>query len=224
VRIFSLAFASFIVATSAIAAPNDIQLNKLVDGDAPLNDDFRGLSRELGLVLTPPSLQPAETTGQSGFDFAIDYGFHLMRFNETYWQSGREDPSVPLLMTLGARVRKGFVLPIPLASEVEFGTNWLIESSLLTIGTNVRIALNEGFRWIPDIAVQAGINRMVGNKDLDLLTVTGGAQISKGFGIAGSFNLCPYVGYQSVWVNSSSRIVDLNPNDTRSMRLSASGT
>ncbi len=205
-------------APSALAASNDINLTGLLKQDSSGkvtadNNGFHALVRELGVVMTPTSLQPAETTGQSGFDFGLDYTFHTMRFNEDYWQSTRGDPSVPVLMTLGARARKGFVLPVPLTSEVEFGAEYLIDSSLLNLGTNVRVALNEGFRWIPDVAIQAGINRMVGNKDLDLLTVTAGGQVSKGFGIMGSFNLCPFVGYQSIWVNGSSRIVDANPAD-----------
>lgn len=199
--------------THAAAAANDVNLLRLVRDGAPDNDGFHSLVRELGVVMTPTSLQPAETTGQSGFDFGLDYTFHTMRFDKAYWQSARENPATPLLMTLGARARKGFVLPVPLTSEVEFGAQWLIDSQLLSMGTNIRVALNEGFRFIPDIAVQAGINRMVGNKDLDLLTVTAGGQISKGFGVMGSFNLCPFVGYQSIWVNGSSRIIDTGPAD-----------
>lgn len=212
-----LAVASASFAAPALALPNDIDLVDLVNTDDPTNpvaDDvaFRGMTRELGLVMTPTSLQVAETTGHSGFDFGLDYSFHVMNFSEDYWRA-REERSAPLMMTLGARARKGFVLPVPLASEVEFGTQWLIDSQLLNIGTNVRVALNEGFRWIPDLAVQAGINRLVGNEELDLLTVTAGGMVSKGFGINGSFNLNPFIGYQSVWVNASSRIVDANPVD-----------
>lgn len=211
----ALAVASLaLYARDAAAASNDINLIGLVnDAGEPQNDQFRALVRELGVVMTPSSLQPAETTGQSGFDFALDYTFSTMRFDEAYWQNARVNPATPLLMTLGARARKGFVLPVPLASEVEFGAQWLIDSQLMTMGTNVRLALNEGFRFIPDVAVQAGINRMVGNKDLDLLTVTAGGQISKGFGVMGSFNLCPFVGYQSLWVNGSTRIIDTGPED-----------
>lgn len=205
-------------AAPVAALPNDIHLVRLIDDDGAggyLQDDaaFRAVTRELGLVMTPTSLQVAETTGHSGFDFGLDYSFHTMRFDEDYWRA-REERAVPLLMTLGARARKGFVLPVPLTSEVEFGAEWLIDSQLLNLGTNVRVALNEGFRWIPDLAVQAGINRMVGNDELDLLTVTAGGQVSKGFGIAGSFNVNPFVGYQSIWVNASSRIIDANPIDT----------
>jgi hypothetical protein len=209
-------------APPAAAASNDIQLLGLIDVDAngvitKDQDSFRALVRELGVVMTPASLQPAETTGQSGFDFGLDYTFHTMRFNESYWRDTREDPSVPLLMTLGARVRKGFILPAPLTSEIELGAQWLIDSRLMNLGTNFRVALNEGFRWIPDIAVQAGFNRMVGSKDLDLLTVTAGGQISKGFGVAGSINLCPFVGYQSIWVNGSTRILDAGPQDSSNL-------
>ncbi|MCC7074525.1 MAG: hypothetical protein IT383_24675 [Deltaproteobacteria bacterium] len=202
----------------AAALPNDIHLTRLIDEDGAggyVQDDlaFQAVTRELGLVMTPTSMQVAETTGHSGFDFGLDYSFHTMRFDEDYWRA-RELRDVPLMMTLGARARKGFVLPVPLTSEVEFGAEWLIDSQLLNLGTNVRVALNEGFRWIPDLAVQAGINRLVGNDELDLLTVTAGGQVSKGFGVAGSFNVNPFVGYQSIWVNASSRIVDADPLDT----------
>jgi hypothetical protein len=91
---------------------------------------------------------------------------------------------------------------------------------MLNLGANVRLALNEGFtgnHWwvvIPDIAVNMGINRVVGSDDLDLLTVTAGGAISKGFGILGVVNVCPFLGYQSVFVNGSTRIVDADPTNT----------
>jgi hypothetical protein len=213
----------------ARAAANDLNIAGLIHkkgaGEAACTVDgklacdnagFRALVRELGLVMTPTSLQPAETTGQSGFDFGLDYTFHTMRFNEEYWHATRgiEERDVPLLMTIGASAHKGFVLPVPLTSEVDFGAQYLIDSSLVDIHGKVRVALNEGFRFIPDLAIEAGISRMLGNNDLDLLTVSAGGQISKGFGIMGTFNLCPYVGYDSIWVNGSSRIIDTNPSDS----------
>lgn len=209
--------AGVLAVAPALAAPNDIALRGLLDETGKEDDvAFRGLVRELGLVMTPAALQPAETTGQSGFDFGLDYTFHTVSFDEDYWTRARTS-ATPLLMTVGARARKGFVLPVPLASEVEVGAQWLIDSQLLAMNGGVRLALHEGFRFIPDFAVQAGINRMVGNKDLDLLTVTAGGQVSKSFGIAGTFSLCPYVGYQSVWVNGSSRVIDAGPQDPNNL-------
>jgi hypothetical protein len=222
----SLALAFAVTAAApALAGPNDIELLGLVDTSDPANpvvrnEDFRSLVRELGLIFTPSALQPAETTGISGFDFAVDYAFHPVNIDQPYWQDALETKGSRLPMTVGARARKGFVLPVPLASEVEMGAQWLIESQMLNLGANVRLALNEGFtgnHWwivIPDIAVMGGINRVVGSDDLDLLTITAGGSISKGFGLFGSANLTPFVSYQSIFVNGSTRLVDTNPENT----------
>ncbi len=213
------------LAAPAVAGPNDIELLGLVNTSDPQNpvvrnEEFRQLAQELGLIFTPSSIQPAETTGISGFDFAFTYAFHAVNFQEAYWQDALEQKGTRIPMTIGATARKGFVLPIPLASEVELGAQYLIESQMVNLGANVRLALNEGFtgaHWwviIPDIAIETGINRVVGSDDLDLLTVTAGGSISKGFGVFGSFNLCPYVAYKSVFVNASTRLVDANPQNT----------
>ncbi len=213
----------------ALAGPNDIELLGLIDTTtnpaAPVakQEDFQRLVLELGLIFTPSNLQPAETTGISGFDFAVTYAFHPVQFDQPYWQEAVEEKGSRLPMTIGASARKGFVLPVPLASELEVGAQYLIESQMVALGANVRIALNEGFtgnHWwvvIPDIAVMAGVNRVVGSDDLDLLTVTAGGSISKGFGVFGSFNLTPFIGYQSVFVNASTRIVDANPSNTNNV-------
>lgn len=214
-----------LLAAPAVAGPNDIELLGLVNTSDPANpvvrnEEFRQLAQELGLIFTPSSIQPAETTGISGFDFAFTYAFHAVNFQEAYWQDALEQKGTRIPMTIGATARKGFVLPIPLASEVELGAQYLIESQMVNLGANVRLALNEGFtgaHWwvvIPDIAIETGINRVVGSDDLDLLTVTAGGSISKGFGVFGSFNLCPYVAYKSVFVNASTRLVDANPQNT----------
>lgn len=213
-----------LAAVPALAGPNDIELAGLVDKSDPADpqvrqEDFRSLVREMGLIFTPSSIQPAETTGISGFDFAFTYAFHPVNFNEAYWQDAVEEKGNRLPMTIGATARKGFVLPVPLASEVELGAQYLIESQMVNLGANVRLALNEGFtgaHWwivIPDIAVETGINRVVGSDDLDLFTVTAGGSVSKGFGVFGSFNLTPYVAYKSIFVNASTRIIDANPDD-----------
>jgi hypothetical protein len=218
------AVAAVVAAFPAAAGPNDIELLGLVDRTDPAapvvrNDDFRSLVRELGLIFTPSGLQPAETTGIAGFDFAVDYAFHVVNLDRPYWQDALEERGGRVPMTIGARARKGFILPVPLASEVEVGAQWLIESQMFNVGGNIRVALNEGFtgaHWwafIPDVAVQAGFNRVVGSDDLELLTASAGGTISKSFGLFGMVNLCPFAGYQSVFVNGSTRLVDTNPQN-----------
>ncbi len=223
VAALALLMSSAVVATTAQASPNDPDLLGLVDTDGPRprvkSDDFFLFSQELGVTMTPTSLQLSETTGQAGFDFGIDYGFHDIAESKGYWQDSLEGRRTgkepfPVLQTLGLRGRKGFPLPFPLSSEVELGALWLLDSHLVNLGGNVRLALNEGFRWIPDVSVMAGINRTVGSEDLDLTTYTAGAGISKGFGIAGSFNLAPFVTYQSIFIGSGSRVMDPLPGNT----------
>lgn len=208
-------------ALPAAAGPNDIHLPGLVKRDAGSvtvrHDDFRLLVHELALVMTPPSLQPAETTGQSGFDFALEYGAHDISEQETYWSDAVEGKLenrelLPVLQTLGVRGRKGFPLPIPLSSEVDLGVQWIADSSMFSLGGNVRLALNEGFRWIPDLAVMTGINQLIGADDMNLTTVTVGGSVSKGFGVFGSFALVPFVSYQSIFLNGSTRVLDPDPS------------
>jgi hypothetical protein len=208
----------------AHAAPNDVKLAGLVDtsGATPVarQGDFEHLATELALVLVPGSLQPAETTGIAGFDVGLDVGFHPVHLTDPAWRDGLEKPNASgMLTTLGGRVRKGFILPIPLTSEIEVGAQWILDSGLVNVGGNVRVALNEGFRYVPDLAVQVGVNRLIGSADIDLLTLTAGGQISKGFGVLGSFNLCPFVGYQSIWINAASHTIDATPaNDNANPR------
>jgi len=226
--VLALALLSTIAAPSARAASNDLDLKSLVklgselptpDQRAAARDDaFQRMTAELGLALTPSPLQPAETTGQSGFDIGIDYGVHTINGNEPYWvqatEADRQNLRATLLQTLGVRARKGFILPVPLTSEVELGGAWLVDSNIFTVGANVRLALNEGFIWLPDVAIMSGVNRAVGTDDLDLTTITFGGSISKGFGVFGSFNLCPFFAYERVLVSAIASAVDPDPTDT----------
>jgi hypothetical protein len=212
-----------------MAGPNDIYLPGLVKREAGQpsgtvdNTAFRLLAHELGLVATPSPLQPAETTGQAGFDFGIDYAIHDINHAQPYWADAVEGKLEgrtlqPILQTVGVRGRKGFPLPIPLTSEIELGAQWIVDSSMVNLGGNLRLALNEGFRWIPDIAVMAGINRLIGTDDLDLFTVSVGGSVSKSFGIAGALNLAPFVSYQSVFVQAFSRLIDPDPSNVEDVR------
>ncbi|MCP4503038.1 MAG: hypothetical protein GY822_24130 [Deltaproteobacteria bacterium] len=211
-------------AQPVLAGVNDIYLRGLVtenaNGSVSLRqDDFKSLTTELGFVLTPSPLQPAETTGQSGFDFALGYSLHGISYDKPYWRDAIEGSldgktPFPVMQTLGIRGRKGFILPIPLSSEVELGAQWLVDSNLLNLGGKLRLALNEGFQWIPDFAVEAGVNRLVGSQEIDLTTITAGGSVSKGFGVFGDFNLTPFLSYQAIFINAASRLLVVDPNAT----------
>lgn len=189
--------------------------DKLVARDA----DFANLMAELSLVMTPSPMQPAETTGQAGFEFGLDYTFSDINEGQAYWRDAfaNNNPR-PVLQTLGVKGRKGFILPIPLSSELEMGATWLVDSAMWNLGANVRVALHEmgAFQprlqmwttWFPDIAIMGGVSRLIGTDQINLLNATYGVTASKNFSVAGTFSLTPFVNYQFVHAFASSSVLD----------------
>ena len=106
-------------------------------------------------------------------------------------------------------MRKG----LPFSFEVGANLIWLADSELFAPGLEVRWALQEGYRFIPDLSFRGAVNHMVGNRDLRLTTVAAAVTMSKNLGIGGLFNLTPYVGWALVFVHTSTRVIDPTPND-----------
>ncbi|MFH1807242.1 MAG: hypothetical protein ABIJ09_00755 [Pseudomonadota bacterium] len=224
--VWPVVLASALFASLAWAAPNDIVLTNLVQRDAngqPMKnpntdlvmgdqDAFKGLTTELGLVFSPRSLAPSETPGHAGFDIGLDYTLHFIQPSNSYWadstergQAGRTMP--PVLQTLGVRARKG----LPFSLEVGGGGQYLFESHMYAVGADIRWALNEGFIWLPDLAVTLSVNRLLGNDQIDLTVASAGAQISKTFGLFGMMRLAPFAGYNYVAINAASAVIDPDP-------------
>ena len=81
------------------------------------------------------------------------------------------------------------------------------------MGAEAKWALNEGFYWIPDLAVRFTINHMIGSKDFELSTGGWDISLSKAFGIGGMLSLTPYAGYNMHFIHSSSHVVLDNTSD-----------
>src|SRR5205807_2732295 len=125
-------------ARPAIADDNDLSLSRFVKPappdamghvplgaaapDAAAQTRFRALASELGVVLAPKLLAPADTIGFGGFQFSIDVAFTSIAQKGDYWDAARRvDPQNPMvnrppafMNTLGVFVRKGLWLPLPL--------------------------------------------------------------------------------------------------------------
>src|SRR5262249_28418572 len=93
--------------------------NVMVDNNA--NIKFRSLASELGIVLAPKLLAPADTIGFGGFQFSFEYSLTEISKDKDYWDAARVvDPTNRLqkrpegfLPTYGVFVRKGIWLPLP---------------------------------------------------------------------------------------------------------------
>lgn len=211
---------SLTAAHVAFAGANDIYLAGLIDDAGTDEAAFRALSKDLGLSLSPTHTGPAETTGQSGFDLAAEFAFHGIDDTQSHWRRGREGPGrlnaqpiLPGLDTLALRARKGFILPIPLISEFEVGANWLLESQLVALSGRIKLALNEGFTWFPDVAADLGLTRLVTGGDLSLTSASAGATISKGFSVFGDAELVPFAAYEALFIDARTRPVDATPEN-----------
>ena len=188
----------------------------------PDNERVYSLASELAIVLAPKFLMPAETMGYNGFSFGFQTGFTHISHNEPFWDAAQEyDPSDPeakrppsFLTTIGAMAHKGVWLPLP-SFELGAGFNYLPRSGMWMMLVDTKLAIHEGFQNfpLPEIAVRGTGGRMVGNNQMDITLAGLDFSMSKSFGVAGTFNLTPYAGYQILWVVADPEVIDATPDE-----------
>ncbi len=174
------------------------------------NELFKDFAREFGLVMAPKFLAPAETLGQAGFSVGVDASFSTIDNSKEHWKKASPEPGkVPdsMLSTMQVHVRKG----LPFSFELGGTMTTLFDSNTIALGGELKWAFNEGFYYLPDIAVRGSVNRLLGSRDLDLLTGGVDVSVSHPFGIGGMVNVTPYAGWSLLFVNASSHVLDATP-------------
>jgi hypothetical protein len=210
-------------APRAFASDNDFRLNASKNGQGILfsqlpggqgyqaNDaEFSKFATELGYVLAPRLASPAETLGYSGFHVGALWSGTFVQSNQNYWnitERGQTGSPNKMLQTLQLEARKG----LPFSFEVGVTMMWLIESQLFAPGLEVRWALQEGYKYSPDIGLRGSVSHMVGNRDMNLTTIGLDAVISKAFGLFGMVNVAPYMSWSLIMIAASSRVIDPTP-------------
>jgi hypothetical protein len=183
---------------------------------------FRSFVSELGTVLAPRLLSPSDTLGFGGFQFTTDFGFTGIDNEAEYWsvlesstQPGTAGVShgTASMKTVGIFARKGLWLPVP-SIEVGLGAVHLINSRIWTAQGYVKFALHEGYHDLPlpSVAVRGSASRMMGAKDLDLTVAGFDVSVSKSIGIAGTWNLAPYGGWNMLIIVPRSEVIDKTPH------------
>jgi len=216
---------------AAIAEDNDLVMQRLgtavddgagnvvdVVGD---NQQFRSLASELGVVLAPRLLAPADTLGFGGFHFSVDFGFTGISNNQPFWRvlEGSGDPTSTtavhgssLLQTVGVFMRKGIWFPLP-SFEAGAGVVHLMDSRLWTAQGFAKFALHEGYHDLPlpSVAVRGSASRLMGSQDLDLTIASVDVSASKHLGLAGTMRFEPYGGWNLLVIVPRSEVVDKTP-------------
>jgi hypothetical protein len=259
----AVAALALVASWSAQGATNDLQLGKLCDSrpaqtaaggqvlecgwvrrraDGTISGlvipneaeaSFRSLMSELGAVMAPRLLVPAQTLGYAGFQVAGEVGFTRINRSEAYWNAvegvastnpGAARPS-EWLSTAGAFVRKGVWLGLP-AVELGAGVVSLLESSLLSWQAYAKLALHEGFprRPYPSVALRGAVAHLTGTSEVRLTTLAVDVIASKGFGVGGTFRVEPYVAWSFLRIQADSGLIDATPScDAFRVRTSAPG-
>ncbi len=201
------------------------------------NAAFAQLMAQYGAAIAPTAMHSARTTGYGGFELSIeaaltgiDTGSSSCQANGTgcnYWQKGTQGPqnltsqnfssvnqAPPSMLQLYAiKITKG----LPFGFELSGNFGYLAQSSIYTIGADVRWSLFEGFRTgipaiFPELAVGGGVRTITGTDQFQLTVASADGQISKPIPIAGTVVLTPWVGYQFLRIFGDSGLIDTTPN------------
>jgi len=200
------------LALRAEADPYDFQISKFgspQQGSAFYSDkadsNFRSFARQMGAAITSVNLAPPETLGHSGFAVNAEVSFVSL--------AGTVPTTVDFagpMVIPSIHFRKG------LPGSVELGARaaWLGQSRMGAGTLEVKWALNEGFKYLPDIGVRGSVTKLINSKDFDLTAGGLDIGIGKQFAIGGMITLTPYVGWNLLFVGASTGNVDFNPGRT----------
>jgi hypothetical protein len=208
------------VSAPALADTYDFRINQLgspVQGqsnyNAEANANFRAFTRRLSAAMTSVNLMPPETLGHSAFAITAELSvISMQNADGQLANKGTEFPSVgPLqgaLLMPSIHMRKG----LPFSFEIGARASWL-EKSRMGAGTvELKWALNEGWRYIPDIAVRAYVTKLLNTRNFDVTSGGLDVGVGKQFAIAGMVTLTPYLGWNLGFTGATSSSVDFNPS------------
>lgn len=189
--------------------------------------DFAKLVAQYGFAMAPTANHASRTTGFGGFELGLSADYTSIDSDQDYWKRGTQglqDPSSKrfstsnptpdsMLQLYQMNIRKGF----PFGLELTGAFGWLANTSMFTIGADVRMSILEGFRTgipaiFPEISVGGSVRTMAGTPEMQLTVAGFDAQISKPIPIAGTLIITPYGGYQWIRIFGDSGLVDFTPN------------
>jgi hypothetical protein len=189
--------------------------------DADGESRFRSLMSELGVVLAPRVLVPAQTLGSAGFQISAELGTTSISRDKPFWNgvSGVQ-PENPgsvrpdsWLTTVGVFARKGLWLPLP-AVELGVGVMHLLDSQLLSWQGYAKLALHEGYTdWpLPSLAVRGSGAYVTGSDQVRMKVAGVDVILSKGVGVLKTFRLEPFGGWSFLFINARSGLLDATPS------------
>jgi hypothetical protein len=166
-------------------------------------DDFKNLSRDIGLAISYIPLAPAEPLGGAlpGFDIGVEATGVSINKNASYIQKAVTNPGdVPgTVPEAKAHVQVGLpVIPVDLGFVYGISTN---NTDYKLIGYEIKWAILRGSTLSPAVAIRGAYTKLSGIDIFDISTKSLDLSISKGFSI-----LTPYAGIGEVWITSTPNV------------------
>ena len=221
-----------LVSATARADSNDLVMSRLATETTTggmtryigENLEFRALCSQLGVVLAPHMLTPADSIGFGGFQLAVDTSYTQIDSSAAYWRvlESSTDPSATTdgtshgaatQQTVGLFARKGMWFPIP-SIEVGAGAIHLTNSRLWAGQLYAKFSLHEGYHDLPlpSFAVRGAVSRLMDQRELDLTVASIDVSISKHFGIGGTWRFDPYGGWNRLFIVPRGEVLDPTQN------------
>jgi hypothetical protein len=201
--------AALILSQNAIAGEYDFQISQLGDpaSTPSSNANFRAFARQLGAAISSVNLSPPSSLGHSGFAFAGELS--VVDFGTNPGLPTQGEFRGPLLIP-SFHVRKG----LPFSFELGARAGW-IQNSRMGVGTvELKWAVNEGFAFLPDVAVKGSITKLLNSRDFDLTVGGLDLAVGKKLTLAGMMTFTPYIGWNLAFVGAASGTVDFRPTRT----------
>jgi hypothetical protein len=169
-------------------------------------DDFKSLSRDLGLMISYVPLAPAEPLGGvlPHFDLGVEATSASIDTSASYWKKISQyeqslgNSTLPSSVVL-PKVHLQVGLPI---IPIDLGVVYANEptTNVKYTGYEIKWAILKGGVATPAIAIRAAYTKLSGVTDVDISTKSADLSISKGFAI-----FTPYAGYGIVQIDSKEK-------------------
>ncbi len=184
------------------------------------NAAWAKLLSSYAVAMAPNSMRPARTTGYGGFEMSLFGQFTTIDKNADYIEKGTEGPlsdskryssrnnsAEGLLQIYGVTGRKG----LPYGFELQGTVGYMANTELVMLGGGIRLSPFEGFRKYLDISVGGYVHTLTGTAKVKVTVPALDFAVSRRFVIANTVIFQPYVGWQMLWINADSGVVDTTP-------------
>ncbi len=166
-------------------------------------DDFKGLSRDLGLAISYVPLATAEPLGGvlPHIDLGVEATSTSIDNNASYWTKISNVPgnsSIPSNLVM-PKVHLQVGLPI-IPIDLGFVYANVPNTNIKYTGYEVKWSILQGSVATPAIALRGAYTVLSGISDIDISTKSADLSISKGFAM-----FTPYAGYALVWIDSKEK-------------------